>query len=111
MNRDLPSHRHGSIILPSVAVEYGCCLSIFCRRQQCRQKTNRLWIHEINRKRPEFGTFHHLHPDLRNDERKFYSYFRMSEELFSILLGLEISKQDTNCRNITAEERFSIGLR
>ncbi|GFR21154.1 DDE Tnp4 domain-containing protein [Trichonephila clavata] len=85
------------------------------RRQRRKQKKNRLWIHKINRKRPEFGIFHHLHPDLRKDERKFYSFFRMSEELFSILLdlvGQEISKQDTNYRkSITAEERLSICLR
>ncbi|GFQ69416.1 uncharacterized protein TNCT_705211 [Trichonephila clavata] len=85
---------------------------IFRRRQQRKQKKNRLWIHEIKRKIPEFGIFHHLHPDLRKEKRKFYSFFRMSEELFSILLdleGLEISKRDTNNRkSMTPEERLSI---
>ncbi|GFQ92241.1 uncharacterized protein TNCT_444241 [Trichonephila clavata] len=119
MNQDSSSHRkYGSIILLSVAVNMDAVLInavIFCRRQWHKQKKNRLWIHKINRKRPEFGIFHHLHPNLRKDEKKFYSFFRMSEELFSILLdlvGQEISKWDTNYRkSITAEERLSICLR
>ncbi|GFV24031.1 uncharacterized protein TNCV_236001 [Trichonephila clavipes] len=86
--------------------------AIIFRRRQRRKKKNRLWIHEINRKRPEFGIFHHPHPDLRNDKRKFHSCFRMSEELFSILLdlvGLEISKQDTNYRkSITADRAGTV---
>jgi hypothetical protein len=88
---------------------------IFRRRQRRKQKRCRLWISEINRKRRDFGIFHHLHPDLRNDEKKFYNFFRMSEELFAILLDLvgpEISKRDTNYRKcITAEERLAICLR
>lgn len=88
---------------------------VFRRRQRRKQKTRKVWIHHINRKRPDFGMFHHLHPDLQNDEKKFYDFFRMSEELFVILLDLvgpEISKLDTNYRkSITAEERLAICLR
>jgi hypothetical protein len=40
------------------------------------------WIHPINMKRDAFGTFKHLFPDLLNDPRKCYNYFRMSIERF-----------------------------
>ena len=33
-------------------------------------KRRRFWVHEINKVRPEFGKYHHLMPQLRNDEAK-----------------------------------------
>ena len=55
---------------------------LFRRQRRRKQRKCRLWIHEINRKRPDFGMFHHLHPDLQNDEKKFYSFF--SDELGNV---------------------------
>ncbi|GFV36129.1 uncharacterized protein TNCV_2111461 [Trichonephila clavipes] len=72
-----------------------------CRKQKFRKRRQNARGNSTSKrkigKRPEFGLFHHLYPDLRKDERKFHNFFRISEELFSILLdlvGLEISKQD-----------------
>jgi len=31
-----------------------------------------MWVHQINRKKPEFGIFSHFYPDLLEDEEKFY---------------------------------------
>lgn len=75
----------------------------------------RKWVHEINLERMEFGEFHTLMPQLRQDEKRFYLYFRMSSKNFDEILNLvneDISKMDTNYREaISAEERLAIALR
>jgi len=52
-------------------------------------KRKRKWVHEVNMKRREFGEFHHLMKQLRQDEVKFKEYFRMSnnqvEQLSSLI--------------------------
>jgi len=58
-------------------------------------------VHLINIKRPEFGIFSHLYPDLLEDEEKFHGFFRMNiEQLYRLsqLVGEDIQKQNTNCR-------------
>ena len=58
-------------------------------------------MHLINIKRPEFGIFSHLYPDLLEDKEKFHGFFRMNIEQFyrlSQLVGEEIRKQNTNYR-------------
>jgi hypothetical protein len=35
-------------------------------------------VHPINIKRPEFGIFSHLNPDLFENEEKFHGFFRMN---------------------------------
>jgi hypothetical protein len=35
-----------------------------------------MWVHPINIKRPEFGVFSHIYPDLLEDEDKFYGFFK-----------------------------------
>ena len=47
----------------------------------------RFWVHEISKARPEFGEYHHLMPQLRNDEAKFKDYLRRSSSTFDLLLG------------------------
>jgi len=74
-----------------------------------------MWVHPINIKRPEFGIFSHLYPDLLEDEEKFHRLFRMNIEQFyrlSQLVREEIRKQNTNYRRaISPEERLAIFLR
>ena len=71
-----------------------------------------MWVHPINIKRPEFGVFSHLYPDLPKDEEKFHGFFRMTIGQFylpSQLAGEEIRKQNTNYRRaISPEERLAI---
>ena len=50
-------------------------------------KRRRFWVHEINKVRPEFGKYHHLMPQLRNDEAKLKDYLSMSSSTFDLLLG------------------------
>lgn len=73
------------------------------------------WVHEINLERRQYGEYHTLMPQLRQDEKRFYIYFRMTSETFDELLDLikdDIKKQDTNYReSISPEERLSIALR
>lgn len=84
-------------------------------RQRRRRRQQRIWVHEINAKRPEFGSFGHLFPDLVNNPEKFYDFFRMTTEQFKMLvelIGSSIRKQNTNYRRaVGAEERMAIFLR
>lgn len=54
-------------------------------------------------------------PQLRQDEKRFYIYFRMTSDCFDEILNQiknEISKKDTNYREaICPEERLAIALR
>lgn len=79
------------------------------------QKKRKCWVHTINKRREEFGEFHHLFPDMRRDKKKFMKYFRMSEEKFfelNELLTPIIQHKDTNFRRaVTCEERLAVCLR
>ena len=78
-----------------------------------RKKRN--WVHEINVERKEFGEFHTLMPELQQDEKRFYIYFRKRSGCFDEILSVikeDITKMDTNYREATsAEERLAITLR
>lgn len=54
-------------------------------------------------------------PQLRQDEKRFYKYFRMTSDCFDEILELiksDICKNDTNYREaICPEERLAIALR
>jgi len=71
-------------------------------------KRERKWLHEVNMKRREFGEFHPLMKQLRQDEDTFKEYFRMSSNQFEQLLSLikdDIEKKEVNYReSISAEE-------
>ena len=81
----------------------------FSRRQKGK------WVHQINVEHKEFGEFQTLMPELRQDEKRFYIYFRMPSECFDEILSLikeYITKMDTNYREaISTEERLAIILR
>jgi len=73
------------------------------------------WVHDVNMKRREFGEFHHLMKQLRQDKVKFKEYFRMSNNHFEHLLSLikdDIEKKEVNYgESISAEERLALCLR
>jgi hypothetical protein len=52
-----------------------------------RSKHNRLWVHEMLRKRKIEGEFATLYRELIDDEMKFYKHFRTSIQQFTILLS------------------------
>ena len=78
-------------------------------------KHKRKWVHEVNMKRREFGEFHHLMKQIRQDEVKFKKYFRMSSNQFEHLLSLikdDTEKKEVNYReSISAEEQLALCLR
>ncbi|KAL0883304.1 hypothetical protein ABMA27_016715 [Loxostege sticticalis] len=80
-----------------------------------RHKKKKKWVHEINKKRLQYGEYHTLFGHLESDEDRFFQYFRMSRSSFEDLheiIRLEILKQDTNYRlAITTRERLAICLR
>ena len=75
------------------------------------KRKKRKWVHEINVEGKDFGKLHTLMPELRQDEKRFYIYFRMPSECFDEILSLikeDITKMDTNYREaISAEERLA----
>jgi hypothetical protein len=80
-----------------------------------QQKRKRIWVHEINKKRENYGKYHRLCRELESHEDRFYLYFRMSqdsfEELYQLILP-RIEKITTNWRKpISARERLAICLR
>lgn len=79
-----------------------------------RQK-RKCWVHNINRDRELFGEYTTLMPQLREDPRRFYIYFRMTLECFDEILGWitdEIRKTPTHFRiPISPSERLAIALR
>jgi hypothetical protein len=83
-------------------------LSNRCRSFSPPRRKKRKWVHEINLERKDFGEFHTLMPELREDEKWFYIYFRMPSKCFDEILSLikeDITKTDTNYREaILAEE-------
>ena len=52
------------------------------------KRKKRKWVHVINLERKDFGEFHTLMPELRQDEKRFYIYFRMPSECFDEILSL-----------------------
>ena len=57
------------------------------------------WVHDIKVERKGFGEYHTLMPEIRQDEKRFYIYFRMPAECFDEILNLikeDITKMDTN---------------
>jgi hypothetical protein len=79
------------------------------------QSKRRSWVHSINRQREKYGEYHRLVLELRLDSDRFIRYFRMTPDLFDILLskvGPLIQKQCTNYRMpLTPAQRLSVTLR
>lgn len=90
-------------------------LLLFRRRLKRKRKNRLIWVHPINKRREEVGAFYTLFPDLRNDEEKFFNYFRMSISSFDELHNLlksHIQRENTRLRNcIQPVEMLAITLR
>ena len=91
--------------------------SLLCEEEdeEDRTKTRKLWIHSINQKRPFLGEFHHLFPDLEEDPRKFFQYFRISRlkfyELLDIIRSDILYKNTKFHKAVSPEERLAVCLR
>lgn len=89
--------------------------NVYLQYLRIMKQPRRFGVHPINRARTEFGEFHHLYPQLRQDPDKFFSYLRMSIESFDLLLSkvqFQLTKQVTNFRRpIPPAERLIVTLR
>lgn len=89
-------------------------LYLIWRRRKRNQK-KRVWVQPINSERQKHGAYYVLYPELRQNPREFFNYFKMSISTFDELLSLlkdKIRKADTNMRLcISATERLVITIR
>lgn len=92
-------------------------LAVICLlRHRRKKKRNRsVWIHPLVQKRNILGHFNTLFLELREDEEKFFNYFRMSVSTFDEVLhkiSPQLRRQDTNMRNcIKPAEMLAVTLR
>ena len=107
--------RHPSRNMDILAVAEIAVLLWLRQRRRRRRRRQRIWAHAINTRRPEFGSFAHLFPDLINNPEKFYDFFRITTEQFKMLvelIGSSIRKKNTNYRlAVRPEERLAVFLR
>ena len=59
----------------STSMETMLVLHAIMWRRKWRRKRQNIWVHPINIKRPEYGIFSHLYPDLLEDKEKFRGFF------------------------------------
>lgn len=89
--------------------------SVFLTHNLLMNRDKEWWVHPINVKRETCGEFHLLFPDLKQDEQRFQSYFRMLPQTFYAILDLitvDLQKQETNYRKpVSPEERLALTLR
>ena len=80
----------------SSSEEETICVAMMLQEDQPK----RIWVHDINKKRNEFGEFHTIFHDLTEDDKKFFIYFRMSYAKFcELLLAIEPRiEKNTNFR-------------
>ncbi|KAG8295122.1 hypothetical protein J6590_087519 [Homalodisca vitripennis] len=82
---------------------------------QVSRKKRRFLVHSIIAARNSEGQYHTLFPRLKNDNVRFFRYFRMSYEKFMELLHIiepELKRCDTTFRrSISPEERLAVTLR
>ena len=79
-------------------------------------KRKKLGIHSINRDRITYGEYHHLFPNLKNDNERFFQYMRMSQDTFNYIaekVKYRLTKNWCNLHKqpILPEERLVITLR
>lgn len=92
-------------------------LNWYRRRQRSRRRRNRrFWVHPMNQESVRSSTFEKLFENLKNDEKMFFNYFRMSiesfEKLLNLLENLSLPKCNTNMRKcITTKMKLAICLR
>ena len=84
-------------------------------RRYRRRQHRRFWVHSINEKRDSKGEYISLMRELREDEEKFFTYFRMVpeqfDELVSFLTPILKPEESPFRKPITVEEQLFITLR
>ena len=85
------------------------------RNPRVEARRRRLWVHDIYRRRRQYGEYYHLVQELQLDGEMFHEYFRVTREQFRQLLTLvepEIAKEETRLREtICPRQRLAITMR
>jgi hypothetical protein len=94
---------------------YLLCL-LHLQRRRCRKRREReLWEHPIVAARTLEGTYYTVYGRLREDERKFFNYFRMSTSTFDYIvdrLAPHLGRQNTMMReSIRLRQMIAVNLR
>ena len=80
-----------------------------------QKRTHRFWVHDIFKKRKEFGAYYHLVQELYLDKDRFHEYFRMSAQQLERVLGYVgeiLQKKDlVRVDVIEAKQRLVICIR
>ena len=64
------------------------------KRKQERKLKRRFWVHPMLQKRKEFGEFYHLVQEIKEDEEKFFNYFRMDLSAYNQIVEKLINYRD-----------------
>lgn len=90
-------------------------LCLHRRLKKRRRNTRIYWVHPITTLRMKFGAFYTIFPKLRENEDKFFNYFRMSIKSFDELhekLKDRLQHQNTFMREcIQPIEMLAVTLR
>ena len=103
-------------LLKMIARRQAAAILLLRRRLRKRNKFNRrVWVHEINQKRTQYGHYNNLHKELLRDPARFRNMYRMSILQFYDLLSLvndQLMKFDTTFRpSLVPELRLAATLR
>lgn len=94
--------------------DYEMSLLLLLRKKK-RKRNRTMHVHPLLVERSSKGLYHTLYGDLRQDNKMFFQYFRMSKDSFDELLeniSHNIIKIDTMMRtSIPPEERLALTLR
>jgi hypothetical protein len=95
--------------------DLACVALLLDEEKKRRSKRNRIWVHEMLRKRKVEGEFATLYRELIDNEMKFYKHFRMSVQQFTILLSkvhCDLAKRNTTFTEaVTRKEKLAACLR
>ncbi|EFN64842.1 hypothetical protein EAG_03612 [Camponotus floridanus] len=96
-------------------------IAIILDEEEANEKTQkRKWVHKAWKKRESEGEYVTLYKELIEDGRKFFEYFRMSENSFNIIFHFHLNPQFgpsnllsikysinkfTDCRNVSVKKQ------
>ena len=89
-------------------------LAYLHQAQQKKKRQHRWWVHDLLRKRSDFGAYNHLVRELELDEKKFCEYFRVSKAQFDEILGIispALVKKNLTREAIPPQQMLAICLR
>jgi hypothetical protein len=90
-------------------------LVVLALQKRRKRRSRRVWVHPIVSARLTHGSFYTLYRELKEDNKNFFNYFRMSiasfDELYCTLKGSFSGRDTTMRRYIPTEERIVVTLR